>query len=888
MSSEAKLVELTEAVANNCAECQQPAELKCSGCKLIAYCCKEHQKKHWKTHKSECRPFEIQTSPDLGRHLVATRDLNAGDMILCENPLVYGPRPHIVEEGPVPCIGCFRLIIAEQSPRCDGCGWPVCHTSCPGLKDPLNHGLECLILGLRPEGTINHFHDFYRQDTLMVLRCLLLQKKGPKKWEQLMEMEPHLEAREKNTEIHKNVEERIVKYLTENFLNRLKDLERKAERDLLPETSSGIMHKIAGIIDVNALEINQDAELSAIYPTTSLLEHSCVSNTYHVFDDASESYKITVRASIPIKKGEHISTMYTHALWGTQARREHLKETKYFACQCTRCKDPTELGTYLSGLKCLGIDGQPCGGTQLPLEPCNDRTEWACDKCCIRLTNDEVAFLVNKIGEEVDYVQLSNPTVKEMRDLLEKIQNFLHPHHYHVYSVKHSLLQLYGYQQGYLPNQISDELLLKKSEMCRELIEITKTVDPGNARLPLYTSVLLHELFLANAFYVKRKWHVEDKKQMVVLIQEAIKSLSEAKLVLKNESSSAGQKLRSLLASSYKELRNWMDRYKEDIEEIKKEMAQLSLTGLWPINSMIFNDDDFMGSFVTDRTDPQVQMKQCELPSTSITYNDSFIPSISMSTSNVADSEIDKVTMAIRMLLNDIVNRVRKPKAKILSVHIVRPLPKTAPRKTNGKSRLGKSRIHTSTPEKERIQELETMRKQKLERKNTKRNKLQNGGEVNKKVREKGKGKPPKKKLKKIESDSSDSDVDLPQNIVHETKFFDDLSDSLDEFQDNDVPMLLDDDVINCNDYLLVKFPTNKRALHYIGRVESCNNDGSYTVNFLRKYKNGFHFPDLQDISTVSREDIVSKIPNPVEAPGTSRMCSLIKFYFNFHGYNVQ
>ncbi|KAK4873575.1 hypothetical protein RN001_012935 [Aquatica leii] len=145
-------------------------------------------------------------------------------------------------------------------------------------------------------------------------------------------------------------------------------------------------------------------------------------------------------------------------------------------------------------------------------------------------------------------------------------------------------------------------------------------------------------------------------------------------------------------------------------------------TGLWPINSMIFNHDDFMGSFVTD---PEVQMKQCQLPSTSITYN--------------------------------ILNRVRKSKAKILSVHIVRPLPKAGPRKTNRKSRLGKSRIYTSTTEKERIQVLETMRKQKLERKNTKRNILQSGGEVNKKdtkVREKGKGKAPKKKLKKIESDS--------------------------------------------------------------------------------------------------------------------------------------
>lgn len=273
-----------------------------------------------------------------------------------------------------------------------------------------------------------------------------------------------------------------MKYLEENFLDRLRDLERKNERDLLPVVEPEIIHRICGIIDVNSLEINQDAELSALYPTTYLMEHSCICNTYHVFDDAAQNYKITIRASAPIKKGEHITTMYTHALWGTQARREHLKETKYFSCFCRRCKDPTELGTYLSALKCIGLDGQSCGGTQLPLDPCNEQTEWACDRCEVKLCNDEVAYLVNKIGEEVDYVQLNDPTVKEMRDLLDKISTFLHPHHYHVYSVKHSLIQLYGYQHGYLPNQISDELLLKKAEMCRDLIQVTKTVDPGNAR----------------------------------------------------------------------------------------------------------------------------------------------------------------------------------------------------------------------------------------------------------------------------------------------------------------------------------------------------------------------------------------------------------------------
>lgn len=44
-----------------CAECGKQAELKCSACKLVTYCCKDHQKKHWKTHKNLCRPYEVKT-----------------------------------------------------------------------------------------------------------------------------------------------------------------------------------------------------------------------------------------------------------------------------------------------------------------------------------------------------------------------------------------------------------------------------------------------------------------------------------------------------------------------------------------------------------------------------------------------------------------------------------------------------------------------------------------------------------------------------------------------------------------------------------------------------------------------------------------------------------
>ena len=53
---------------------------------------------------------------------------------------------------------------------------------------------------------------------------------------------------------------------------------------------------------------------------------------------------MTITAGRDISKGEHFSIMYSHSLWGTQARRAHLLETKKFLCFCPRCKDATEFG----------------------------------------------------------------------------------------------------------------------------------------------------------------------------------------------------------------------------------------------------------------------------------------------------------------------------------------------------------------------------------------------------------------------------------------------------------------------------------------------------------------------------------------------------------------
>lgn len=106
-----------------CAICELDAPYKCVACKSVSYCGVEHQKKHWKTHKHNCRPFTVEQCNEMGRFVVASRDIPANTVIFTEAPLVVGPKWCLEEhekDVPIfPCVGCFTpvRIGSNQCPK---------------------------------------------------------------------------------------------------------------------------------------------------------------------------------------------------------------------------------------------------------------------------------------------------------------------------------------------------------------------------------------------------------------------------------------------------------------------------------------------------------------------------------------------------------------------------------------------------------------------------------------------------------------------------------------------------------------------------------------------------------------------------------------------------
>jgi len=81
-------------VVGECGACAKPAQLRCSGCRMVAYCDVNCQKEHRQDHKDNCRSWEERLVEGRGRGLFARRCLAAGELLLKEKPLLTMTTPH--------------------------------------------------------------------------------------------------------------------------------------------------------------------------------------------------------------------------------------------------------------------------------------------------------------------------------------------------------------------------------------------------------------------------------------------------------------------------------------------------------------------------------------------------------------------------------------------------------------------------------------------------------------------------------------------------------------------------------------------------------------------------------------------------------------------------
>ncbi|XP_059610034.1 SET domain-containing protein SmydA-8-like [Phlebotomus argentipes] len=519
---------------NLCPVCGVEAFLKCAGCKNVVYCGKDHQKIHWrKGHKVMCKCFELKVDEVMGRYLVATRDIKQGEVILKERPMVIGPKIN----SRVLCLGCHRFLSLQPKQKnyykCSQCNWPLCGASC---EQSFVHQAECSLMASRKfKAQINASPgDENKREAaycaIVPLRCCLLKQSDPLDFERMLDLQSHLERR---------IDTPLYRILKANLLTFIRTI---LKVDIDEET----VMKIAAILDTNTFEIrhqHRNIKIRGLYPTAAMISHSCVPNTAHTF---SEDFDFILIATVAITKGSPIFTTYGQTLEATLQRREHLRQNKFFDCFCERCGDPTELSTFAGSFICSKCNS----GKMIPMNPFEDAAPWKCSACELTIPAQQVIKGNKAIQMEIAALDQHSP--KEFEAFLIKYRDVLHGTNTHMLQVKYALSQLYGNIPGYFPAELSDAALIRKIDICRELLEVGNLVEPG---LSFFRGYLLMDLQTVLAIQAKRDFDNKsaNREQTLSKLSDAMDLLQEGVKIL-----SPNPALKDYVNEKVQELTNWM------------------------------------------------------------------------------------------------------------------------------------------------------------------------------------------------------------------------------------------------------------------------------------------------------------------------------------------
>ena len=150
---------------------------------------------------------------------------------------------------------------------------------------------------------------------------------------------------------------------------------------------------------------------------------------------------MVLRAQVSIKTGEEISIQYITPLIGNVRRRPKIRKNWFFSCTCPRCQDPTEFGTFLSGVlcrTCLGRDGSD--GVLLPKDSLDYESDWACgrDGCGTVVAGRTIATLIETMEREMD--EYTETDLEKIEEKIEAWGRVLHGQHYLLLLLKRRLL----------------------------------------------------------------------------------------------------------------------------------------------------------------------------------------------------------------------------------------------------------------------------------------------------------------------------------------------------------------------------------------------------------------------------------------------------------------
>ena len=212
-----------------------------------------------------------------------------------------------------------------------------------------------------------------------------------------------------------------------------------------------------------------------------------------------------VRAQREIKKGEEITTRYLGPWEGQPNRQLKIQRNWKFICNCVRCQDPSDLGTYFSAIKCRKCSNIFPNNETCPVRNGNNSNEteneceyflpvdsqilgspWKCTRCEKKKTVTEIDNILQKIEKIVESMKseimccvkiVSPDTVQVIDTSVKKLEELVHPNHFIVFQFKKWVLKLPLSPQTASLDKIN--FLELQMQFHSDIMKIVESLDPG-------------------------------------------------------------------------------------------------------------------------------------------------------------------------------------------------------------------------------------------------------------------------------------------------------------------------------------------------------------------------------------------------------------------------
>ncbi|CAK9824094.1 SET and MYND domain-containing protein 4 [Anthophora retusa] len=330
--------------------------------------------------------LSVKYNEEYGRHIVATRNISPGEVLIIEKPYSYLLTPKNVYTHCSYCLEVYWALIP-----CDHCVYAAyCSEKCKTAAWEKYHDIECAIVPHMLKMKFTKLDIFSLRLTIQTVREATSIKDLRKELEEVDSSDPlkkgfskngtfpsdkyrsvlglatNTEKRSVDDMFRKTFDSCFILYCLAKCTNMFGIILKKDLSELIKNSDAmfvgGLILRNAQVVPTNIHSFSERCGLEAVerglvtLPFLSLANHSCCPN---ITRQSTSTHEIAY-AVYPIKEGEQIfdNYGYSYATARKIDRQKELFHQYYFVCNCTPCQEDWPLYFHLKSYQVIVKDSK--------------------------------------------------------------------------------------------------------------------------------------------------------------------------------------------------------------------------------------------------------------------------------------------------------------------------------------------------------------------------------------------------------------------------------------------------------------------------------------------------------------------------------------------------